>query len=95
MSPCPAFDDLSALVDGALPSGRALAVRQHLDRCADCHRWVSGLNALRQAVGRAYDSAVPSPALRRTVAAGLRKRRHWWWAGVVAGPFLIATGALL
>ena len=95
MSPCPPFQDLSALVDGALPSGRELAVRQHLEHCARCRRWVGGVNALKQAVGRAYGGNVPSPELRRAVRASLPKRRHWWWAGVVAGPFLLASGAFL
>ncbi|MGD0949894.1 MAG: anti-sigma factor [Candidatus Binatia bacterium] len=95
MSACPAFQDLNALIDGALPREEEVVLRRHLDGCAACRRWVDGVNALRQAVGRAYGSAVPSPALQRAVRASLPKRRHWWWAGVVAGPFLLASGAFL
>jgi anti-sigma factor RsiW len=96
MSLCPAFQDLSALIDGALPHEEELALRRHLDDCPACRSWTNGMNALKQAVGRAYGGNVPSPALQRAVRAGLPKRRHWrWWAGVVAGPFLLASGAFL
>jgi anti-sigma factor RsiW len=76
MSFCPPFQDLSALIDAALSSGRELAVRRHLDGCAACRQWVSRVHALRQAVGRAYGSEMPSPALRRAVTALGRKRRR-------------------
>ena len=76
MSGCPAFEDLSALIDGDLPRDRELAVRQHLEDCVTCHRQVDGLTALKRAVGRAYDSDVPSPALRRVVTAKFPKRRR-------------------
>lgn len=67
MSGCPAFDELSASIDGGLPSERELALRQHLDHCAVCRRDEDALTALKRAVGRAYDNAVPAPALRRSV----------------------------
>lgn len=76
MSGCPAFEVLSALIDGDLPRDRESEVRQHLDRCVTCHRHVDGLTALKRAVSRAYDSEVPSPALRRVVTATLPKRRR-------------------
>jgi anti-sigma factor RsiW len=76
MSGCPAFEDLSALIDGDLRSERELAVRRHLDLCATCRREVDGLTALKRAVGRAYDNEVPAPALRRAVMARLPKRRR-------------------
>jgi len=76
MSGCPAFEHLSALIDGDLPGDRELEVRQHLEQCVTCRRQVDGLTALKRAVGRAYDSEVPSPALRRVVTANLPKRRR-------------------
>ncbi len=76
MSGCPAFEHLSALIDGDLPRDRESEVRRHLEHCANCHRQVDGLTILKRAVGRAYDGAVPSPALRRVVTARLSKRRR-------------------
>lgn len=76
MSGCPAFEHLSALIDGDLPHDRELEVHQHLEHCATCHRQVEGLAALKRAVGRAYDTEVPSPALRRVVTAKLPKRHR-------------------
>ena len=67
------LEDLSALIDGDLSSEHESKVRRHLDRCATCRRQLNGLTALKWAVGRAYDSEMPSPALRRAVRAGLPK----------------------
>ncbi len=76
MSECPAFEDLSALIDGDLSSEQESEVRQHLDGCATCCLQLDGLIALKGAVGRAYDSELPSPTLRRAVTAGLPKGRR-------------------
>jgi len=76
MSGCPAFEELSALTDGDLSRARAVEVRQHLARCEPCRRQVDGLSALKRAVGRAYDSELPSPTVRRAVAAGVAKQRR-------------------
>lgn len=76
MRGCPAFEQLSALIDGDLPRAREAEVRQHLEGCARCRRQVDGMAALKRAVGRAYDSEGPAPALRRVVAAKLPKRRR-------------------
>ena len=76
MSDCPAFDDLSALVDGDLASEREADLRQHLERCEPCRREVDALVALKRAVGRAYETEVPAPSLRRAVTAALPKRRR-------------------
>ena len=76
MSACPAFEDLSTLIDGALSAEHEAKVRRHIDGCASCRREVDGLTALKRAVGRAYDSELPSPTLRHAVTAGLPKRRR-------------------
>ena len=76
MSGCPAFEKLSASIDGDLPSKQESALRRHLESCAACRRQVDALTALKRVVGRAYDNEVPAPALRRTVSAGLPKRRR-------------------
>jgi len=74
MSGCPAFEDLSALIDGDLSNEKE--VRQHVDRCVTCRRQVDSLAALKRVVGRAYDSELPSPGLRSAVTARLPKRRR-------------------
>ncbi len=76
MKGCPAFEDMSALIDGELPQEREAEVRRHLDACADCRRQIDGMTALKQSVGRAYESEGPSPALRRVVTGNLHKRRR-------------------
>jgi anti-sigma factor RsiW len=76
MRGCPSFKDLNALVDGDLGKEREGQVRRHLERCAACRREVEGLTALKRAVGRAYETEVPAPALRRAVTAKIPKRRR-------------------
>ncbi|HVM96097.1 MAG TPA: zf-HC2 domain-containing protein [Candidatus Acidoferrales bacterium] len=76
MRECPTFDDLNALVDGDLAGERETRVQQHVERCKSCRRQVDSLLALKRAVGRAYDSEVPAPSLRRAVTAALPKRRR-------------------
>jgi len=76
MSGCPAFELWSTLIDGDLPRERDTEMRQHLEDCPSCRRRFDGLTALKRAVGRAYNSEVPSPALRRVVTASLPKRRR-------------------
>ena len=76
MSGCPAFEDLSALVDGDLSSNQERQVREHVQHCAPCRRQLDALTALKRTVGRAYEGEAPSPALRRTVRAGVSKRRR-------------------
>jgi len=76
MRACPALEDLSALIDADLSRDQEVKVSHHLEGCDSCRREVEGLAALKRAVGRAYDSELPSPALRRAVTAGLPKRRR-------------------
>jgi anti-sigma factor RsiW len=66
---CPSREEVNCLIDGELSAGRELEVRWHLDVCPGCARSLSGVEALKRAVGRAYDREVPSPALRRSVLA--------------------------
>jgi anti-sigma factor RsiW len=73
MSGCPADEDLSALVDGALPAAQELEVHRHLEICVTCRRQVEGLKALKRTVGQAYDHEAAPPALRRIVEAKRRK----------------------
>jgi anti-sigma factor RsiW len=95
MSSCPAFNELSALVDGDLSPGRELEVRWHLDICPTCARQIETVRALKRAVGRAHDRDLPLPALRRAIRACLPKRRRGWRAGVLAAPLLVAASAVL
>ena len=76
MSGCPAFEDLSALVDGDLSGNHERQLREHVRHCTPCRRQVDALTALKRAVGRAYEGEVPSPALRRAVRVGLSKHRR-------------------
>ncbi len=97
MSHCPPLEELNALIDGELSSGRELELRWHLDICATCTRSAGAVVALKRAVGRAHHREVPLPALRRSVMVRLPKRRRGWqWrAGAIAGPLLVATSAVL
>ena len=76
MSGCPAFEDLSALVDGDLSRTQARQLHQHVEQCTFCRAQLDGLTALKRTVGRAYADETPSPALRRAVRAGTAKRRR-------------------
>jgi len=81
MTPCPSFEELNALVDGCLRPDRELEVRRHLDRCAPCSGTIAGVDALKRAVGRAYENETPPPALRHAIVAAAHQRRspwHWW-----------------
>ena len=69
MSPCPAFEELSALIDGDLDRDRELEVRRHLDSCEACRMQVNAVTRLKQAVGGAYAGQSPPPHLRRAVLA--------------------------
>jgi anti-sigma factor RsiW len=72
----PAFEDLSALVDGDLSGNQERQLREHLRHCASCRGQLDALTALKRTVGRAYEGEVPSPALRQAVRAGLSMRRR-------------------
>ena len=76
MSGCPAFEDLSALVDGDLSGNHERQLREHVQHCALCRRQLDALTALKRTVGRAYEGDTPSPALRRRVRARLSKQRR-------------------
>ena len=76
MSGCPAFEDLSALVDGDLSGNHERQLREHVQHCVPCRRQLDALTALKRTVGRAYEGEAPSPALRRRVRAGLSKQRR-------------------
>lgn len=76
MSGCPAFEDLSALVDGDLAGDQERRLRRHMERCEKCRRQLDGLTALKRTVGRAYEGEAPSPTLRRAVTVALPKRRR-------------------
>ncbi len=76
MSVCPAFEDLSVLIDGDLSRQQEGKVRRHLGRCATCSKELEALTAIKRAVGRAYDCELPSAAFRRAIAQGLPRRRR-------------------
>jgi len=97
MNSCPAFDELSALIDGDLTPARELEVRWHLDICATCARCAAAVVALKRVVGRAHNRDLPLPGLRRSLRACLPKRRRSWrWrAGALAAPLLVAASAVL
>lgn len=97
MTQCPPFEELIALIDGELMTGRELAIRWHLDICSACTRFADGVVALKRAVGRAHDREIPSPALRRSVMAHAPKPKRGWKlrAGAFAAPLFMATGAIL
>lgn len=66
---CPRTEDLSALVDQALPARRQAALRRHLEACPLCRQQLDALQALRQRL-----QGLPSPALGFDLAAQLHDR---------------------
>ena len=76
MRECPAFGDLSALVDGELSGHQERQVREHLEQCTSCRAQLDGLTALKRTIGRAYEGETPSTALRRAVRTAKRRRQR-------------------
>ena len=78
MSKCPAFEELSRLVDGDLPGDQEHALRQHIEGCDTCRRQIDGIATLKRTVRRAgrADRRKPSPDLRQAVKRTLPKRRR-------------------
>jgi anti-sigma factor (TIGR02949 family) len=84
---------LNAYSDGELDLQAALAVEDHLERCARCRAASAGLCALRSALSRACEPE-PAPAglrarvladLDRTSAAPARGGRRWNWLAAAPG----------
>lgn len=100
---CPRTEDLSALVDHALPARRQAALKRHLDACPLCRQQLDALQALRLQL-----QGLPSPALGFDLAAQLQDRLQrrrarrgvaawlpdWLPAGLAAGAAL-ASGLWL
>ncbi len=96
---CPRTEDLSALVDHALPARRQAALQRHLGTCPVCRGQLDALQALRQQL-----RDLPSPALGFELAAQLRDRLprrrarrglpvwlpDWLPAGLAAGAALVS-----
>ncbi len=76
MSGCPAFEELSALVDGDLSGSQERQVHEHLEKCTPCRAQFDALIALKRTVGRAYEGETPSPVLRGAVRAAAAKQRR-------------------
>jgi anti-sigma factor RsiW len=74
-------DDLTALVDGALPPARAAEVRAHLETCAACRAEQERLAAAAAAFRRLPPAPAPSPLFSAQLAARLARepkpRRPW------------------
>jgi len=97
--------DLTALLDGALPSARAAEIQGHLDACAACRaerdRLASGIAALR----RLPPPPDPSPFFAARLEARLAReasapRRSWleklrWKVTAPAAAAAVAAGVAL
>lgn len=66
---CPRTEDLSALIDHALPAQVQASLQQHLHNCSVCRRELGALQTLRQQL-----LALPSPTLGFDLAAQLQDR---------------------
>lgn len=101
---CPRTEDLSALIDHALPAHAQVALQQHLHACPLCSQHLAALQAQRQQL-----LALPSPALGFDLAAQLQDRlaqdlaqrptrsrrtgwslRGWMPTGLAAGAALVS-----
>lgn len=77
---CPRTEDLSALIDHALPTRRETALQQHLGSCPVCRLQLDNLQGLRQQL-----QGLPTPALGFDLAAQWQDRlphrppRHAGW----------------
>jgi anti-sigma factor RsiW len=75
-------EELTALVDGALPPGRAAEVRVHLEACPECRAQHGRLAAAAAAFARLPPAPEPSPLFATRLAARLareeRPRRSRW-----------------
>lgn len=75
------FEDLTALLDGALPPARAEELRRHVDACPACRVEQDRLAAAVAALRRLPPSPEPSPLFSTRLAARLareeRPRRSW------------------
>lgn len=66
---CPRTEDLSALLDHALPARAQVTLQQHLHACPICRQQLDALQTLRQEL-----RALPSPTLGFDLAAQLQNR---------------------
>jgi anti-sigma factor RsiW len=74
-------DDLTALVDGALPPARAREIERHLDACATCQAERDRLSAAVAAFRQVSPAPEPSPQFASRLSARLAReeppRRSW------------------
>ncbi len=95
-------DNTDAYVIGALDDDEARALAAHLERCADCTRWIEIARGTSHALAFAVPLAAPSASVKARVMAGAlaleaaqrKSRPRWPLRGLAAALALIAVGAL-
>lgn len=98
-------DDLTALLDGALPAGRRAEVEAHLAGCAACRAERDRLAAALSALGALPPPPEPSPWFAARLAARLAEEpaprasvlgrlRAWRWRLAVPAAGLAAAAAV-
>jgi anti-sigma factor RsiW len=100
MTSCTPFEEINAFVDGQLATAAEIAVRRHLDVCADCGATVETLLALKDAVAASVEVRPVPHTLRERLGALPRPRG--WIRGVrprrpagLAAVALLALGVFL
>jgi anti-sigma factor RsiW len=97
------IDDLTALLDGALPAARAAEVSVHLESCAACRAERERLASAIAALGALPPAPGPSPFFATRLEARLAReraeaRRSWldrlrWKITAPAAAAALAAGA--
>lgn len=95
-------EELSAFVDGELPSAETQKIQSHLQGCHGCTLQILSITQLRAAAKRAGERFVPSPETMARLTTQLRvadskPSRHVSppWFGFIAGWSLAAAAVIL
>lgn len=98
---CPTEKQISSFVDGELPESEALALREHIEQCAECGRAHEAIVSLNASLGSLRPD-LDTEALARRVKTRITEEREkasqgillplWARASLVAAIVAIAVG---
>ncbi|MEN6357285.1 MAG: zf-HC2 domain-containing protein [Armatimonadota bacterium] len=93
MDDCPEYEDISAFVDGALPSDRMVSIQSHIHLCEACFADVEQIREMRSHAALREKITVHPMATRRAASHGfgIWKRVFAGFAGaaVIAGAAIV------